>query len=208
MFRLPNVAALADTRHVQDPWGFGLTVEILRADHPEWLGWLKENGLTGRQDALSGQLMAAMLATEMEAAKGRKGFRRRKKGGDIDYMQAVKKVDFSQLEADQGQSLEDLKPGIASVLMRSMSGLEELDGTRAADTVGNRIKLLENVRNEDGQVIWVPLFLQGQLDKDGNPVEAPYGDQPVGDAIAEWLLDEAEATSEFRRVSVAEGGKA
>ena len=44
-------------------------------------------------------------------------------------------------------------------------------------------------------------------DADGKPIDVPYGDRAVGDAIADWLLDEAEAGDNLHS-SVIEGAAA
>lgn len=51
-------------------------------------------------------------------------------------------------------------------------------------------------RHEDGTLVWVD-----EVDAEGNEID--YGGRPVGDAITAWLLDEMEATEDFRGQIVA-----
>lgn len=58
-----------------------------------------------------------------------------------------------------------------------------------------------NPRDDDGRVIWVPEFYPGPHgqplpDEEGKPRQMPYGGQPAGDAITEWLLDASEDAEE------------
>lgn len=215
LFDLSNhFSGIADTRHVKDPFGVGLEVEILRAGHPDWMGWLKQND--------ANPLVKAMLkATVKVALQGR-----REKLTQEEIIDRAAEGVLSQVGGDLTDNLEVLKPGVANILIRSIGGKAFADvwwncsnpgcenrwaasapiescpkcgtgsplqeRTPAVYVQGESgAKLLTNVRKADGKLAWVPRFLP-----DGK-TDMPFGNRPTGDAILAWLLEEADQTQKF-----------
>lgn len=233
-----HFGGITDVRVATDPWGLDppLEVEILRADHPDWVEWKKQNGFTGEE--ITQELLRAQVRRSLEPAAGKTGVRARARAMDsvvddtVDRMAARIKA-----SAEDGSKLEKLKEGLATVgIRRVVSGLSVADARCACgntftpehgddactacgghdwqfvdekpvdDSVEARRKLLANVKDREGDPLWVPLTKKVQeADEDaaGELVEVdkpvPFGGQPVGDAIAAWLLSAMDEQEKFRK---------
>ena len=162
-----HFASVTDTHTATDPWKMGISVEVLRNDHPDWVLWQKEN------NANAGGLMATITKTATRSAvrvmmvQGAKGFRAAPKktkaqeaqaeaaadqGDDGEEQQdaltrkVVDKVldDMSdeQLEALVQTDVNAIKPGVALVLLKSWSGVVEPGNIAIECTLHNRLRFL------------------------------------------------------------------
>lgn len=183
-----HFGTIHDTRVITDPWGIGLQVEILRAGHPDWQKWLADN----YTDGLASGMLKEVVRLQME---------RRAKAGSADEEKmldaAAARVVASSRERDEkAKNFDKLKDGIADILIRSVpSGLSSPTGETIQFSREAARALVANPTDEaTGLLIWVPETRPG---KDGKPEPMPFGGQPVGDAIATWLMDEAAKSEAF-----------
>ncbi|MEM7048910.1 MAG: hypothetical protein AAF604_04585 [Acidobacteriota bacterium] len=176
-----HFGGLIDSRWVDDPWGLGIRLKVRRAGFEGYQAWLRD--AFGKESPLAAKLSKAVL---QESVKTR-GMRKRKgKGQGVDdelVERAIEKLDFSG-EALAGQALEELKPGISEHLIEDWEVTSET-GEPVDCSAEQRAAFLLNRPGPEGNVAWVP-------------TEMPYGGQPLGDAWAEFILDEAEDQDAFR----------
>lgn len=230
--------AVSDTRTAIDPWFERFTIEVLRADHPDWAEWKKHNiKQSSAFQAMAKASVKAILAGAVESAQPSKGFRQRKKATKAQKEQerqidtaslvdeVVDKLDLSDaLQTNAQSGLNDLKPGIAQVLLRGWSGVNNGDTQEPAPCdLHHKLMFLgwegvyvrhEGVDHflaatpEDSTPLGKALAAEAaQLQVyEGNPRDAAgnllfvnadqaYGPAPVGDAITSWLIEEANEAS-------------
>lgn len=162
-----HFATVTDTHVAEDPWKMGISVEVLRSDHPDWIAWQKEN------NASAGGLMATITKTATRTAvrtmmvDGARGFRTapRKTKAQVEAAQGaeaaledqeeqqdtlaekiVDKVlnDMSddQLEALVQTDVNTIKPGVALVLIKSWGGVVEPGNVPIECSLHNRLRFV------------------------------------------------------------------
>lgn len=233
-----HFGAITDTRVITDPWGLGLQLEVLRAEHSTWVAWKAEHGLGG--DDFEKELLRAQVRRTLEPPAGA----RLKKGGVAAGAGAIVDQTVERMHAklravrQDASLLERIKEGLATVAIRRVvAGLAEAVAATCAacgaeflpehgddpcptcgarewrfteqrevpDTVETRRKLLANPVDSDGNQLWVPLNQKVRKPNPETGIEeeveelTPFGGQPVGDAIAAWILAEMEAQEKFRK---------
>jgi len=93
-------------------------------------------------------------------------------------------------EATSGQPVPCPKCGNAAPVM---------DRVAKTFSTEEAVKLFDNPNGADGNPIWVPGYRPDTRPnaKPGATVKVPFGNQPVGDAILAWVLDEVDQTERF-----------
>jgi len=215
------IGSILDTREIEDPWGLGLRLEIMRAGADRWQAWLKANVPD------SPEIKAYLTETwKLANANARGGRLKTKLTTEEIEAQAIERASGKINISGRAENLARLKPGLAAVAIVRLIDAQsahvkcsacgnrwELDAEdepcpQCGDlaylddpepipsTPENIAALLENTRDAAGNIRYLEKY-----DDEGH--EVPHGDQPVGDAIAAWVLEEMGATEKFRASAVA-----
>jgi hypothetical protein len=191
---------LLNTRKITDPWGFGITAEITSSNAPEWRQYELElaansPGSEKIRRAAAQSAVAALDVSGFRKAKALTAGERRKKMEDELAKPGEVTIDIVDLRKK--------KEGIARIIVRSMGGLTKGGQPVDLSTAEARLKVMGHEQYEftdsvDGQtkVRTIPMYKKKpdgsqELDGAGEPVEMPYGGMNIGDALAQWPLDEA-----------------
>ncbi len=210
-FDLSNLAGVAgeilrDTRTVTDPWGFGIEAVVVRADCHDWkkfeLSVVGDTPMAERWRLITAEEFADNLVPDAGQRQAKKATKAEKK------QRVVRKLAVKEEVETDIEALRNRKSGIASILVRNMWGFVEngkvvdLSTPEAREAVfaheryhftdeeGNAVTRMSPLyeRDEDGEIL---------LDDAGEPVENQYGGKNMGDALAQWLWDEAKNLAAF-----------
>jgi len=204
---------LNSTREITDPWGFGITAVIKSTADSEWQQWELERVANSRQ----AQNFRKVQARVMLPSVSNSGFRAAKKLTASQGQQLLED-EFAKpgdLKTDIN-TLRDRKPGIAKILLVSLSGITEGGQPVDLSTPELRLARLDHaayqIKAADGtlQEYPAPLYRRNPdgskaTDETGQPIELPHGGKNLGDAIAFWIFGEAEDNAAFvveRKVQV------
>jgi hypothetical protein len=203
-FDLDNVQGhlaevLLNTRQITDPWGFGITAEITSSNAPEWRQYELElaansPGSEKIRRAAAQSAVAALDVSGFRKAKALTAGERRKKMEDELAKPGEVTIDIVDLRKK--------KEGIARIIVKSMAGLTKGGQPVDLSTPEARLRVMGHEQYEftdtDGQtkVRTIPVYQRNpdgspKLDSADEPLETPYGGMNVGDAFAQWALDEA-----------------
>lgn len=201
---------LRDTRVVVDPWGFGFRAKVLRANHDDWTKLEMELAASTPEAERVRRATAENMFADFAPTAG---FRAKKKQTKAEQHRAlIDTVSERGRVLTQRDLLRQKKQGIASVLAREMMFQADTSVTRNGKTwdlatAEGRLALLdhETWQRRDGAEILneaIPAFkrdLAGEveLDSAGEPVPHLYAGENIGDALAQWLLDEANYLAGF-----------
>lgn len=172
-----HFGSVLDTQIFSDPWGMGIKAEVLRESHPDWKGWRKKNVPDEGGKELQKAMRRATLEQAMKGGGGKQTYKRSGLGAEPDTAAIVERAVELMPESDAPRfGLEDLKPGIASVLLRKMWGLAGSDSPLAAE------QHMEALADSSVEI----------------PAGQHYQSMPIGDAIATWILDMSAHAEAFR----------
>lgn len=170
---------VADVRPVEDPWGLGVVFQVRRIDCVEYQDWLKDRN---RANPLFAQLLQTQGRAFLKAFAGGK-----KKVDQQDITAAILEfADKAELRPEDVERFLAMTNEGAAKLIAGWSGLTDTDGKPVDYSEENARELLES-----------PELV---------PEEAPYGGQPLGRALNQFLLEEA-ARSEAYREGYLEGAE-
>lgn len=191
---------LLNTRTITDPWGFGITAEITSANAPEWRQYELElaansPGSEKIRRAAAQSAVAALDVSGFRKVKALSAGERRKKMEDELAKPGEVTIDIVDLRKKKG--------GIARIIVKSMDGLTRGGVPVDLSTPETRLAVMDHGQYEftdpgDRQVKvrTIPIYQRNpdgseKLDTAGEPLDMPYGGMNVGDALAQWPLDEA-----------------
>lgn len=158
-----HFSAITDTHPATDPWGLGMTVEVLREDHKDWQDWQKANASAGsRLGELGDQITQAVGRMAIrEALMQNAGFRKEPKKTKAEMeaqatsdqpceaeRRAEEMIDrtiatLPKLKLDAvGPELNSIKPGVASVLMRGWSNVTDPGGNAIEFNLHNALRFV------------------------------------------------------------------
>lgn len=170
---------VADVRPVEDPWGLGVVFQVRRIDAAEYQDWLKERN---RANPLFAQLLQAQGRAFLKAIAGGK-----KKVDQQEVTAAIVEfADKAELRPEDVDGFLSMTSEGTAKLLAGWSGLLDTDGHPIDFSEANAVELLAS-----------PELV---------PEDAPYGGQPLGRALNQFLLEEA-ARSEAYRQSYLEGAE-
>lgn len=202
-FDLDNLAGhlgevLLKTRIITDPWGFGVSAVITSSNSPEWRQYELEQaanspGSEKIRRAAAQSAVAALDVSGFRKTKALTAGERRKKMEDELAKPGEVTIDVVDLRKK--------KPGIARIIFESMDGLTKNGQPVDLSTPEAREAVMDHTRYEfteggEAKVRTIPVYQKNadgspKLDTAGEPLEMPYGGMNVGDAFAQWALDEA-----------------
>jgi|GEM_PF-3817506 len=143
-----HFSTVTDTRTASDPWGLGITVDVLRADHDDWKEWQKEHagqaaefmeeiGRLASKTAIRSMMLSSVrpgmrqerkkTAAEMEAARDREEGEEMLRAEQI-VDRTLEQLPTEKLNALWQSDANAIKPGVAYVLIRRWSGVKDVGG--------------------------------------------------------------------------------
>lgn len=195
---------LLKTRTITDPWGWGITAEITSSGSPEWRQYELDMAADTPGSAKVRRIAAERAAESFEVA----GFRKTKA-----LTAGEKKKKLVDQLSEKGELVLDLfdlrkkKEGIARIIITKMGGLTKGGQPVDLSTPEARLAVMEHGQyefTEGGELKQhtIPVHQRDAagnvlLDSAGEPLENPYGGMNIGDALAQWPLDEAGETALF-----------
>jgi hypothetical protein len=200
---------IRDTRTITDPWGFGISAEVLRYDHPDWKRW--ELDLAADKPVAEKIRRVTTEAAFSEMAPS--GYRKSKKLSRSEaHQKMVRQIAEKDTVTTDIDDLREKKPGIAEILIKSMTvqgetsvicGGVEHDLT----TPEGRLSFMLHTSHEfqaggEKKFRAVPVYKKRpdgeyELDEFGDPIEARYGGWNTGDAVAALAMEESKDLASF-----------
>lgn len=199
-----HFSTITDTRSVRDPWGLGIALEVLRADHAKWAE--REGKRTGgaTELVLRTSLKATIASGMSDQEPERRGFRRARRLTRAEAaarVSRVRPVDVVSEAIDQVSGSELLatlvssdlnrdKPDVARILLVGWSGVLDDDGRPVECTLAARLGLL----GWHGVLVEIPGGVGGEFGPHAGP-HFYHGDDwakvdakdPVSRAVAAQL---------------------
>lgn len=159
-----HFATVTDTHPATDPWGLGITVDVLRADHQDAKDWDKEHGDIGTElweevgvlaskAAVRSALMTAarpgmrqqpkQTKAEQERADTTQGEREDARV-EMVVQQALDSIPDEKIGSllRSNVDVNSIKPKVAHVLMRGWAGVKSPGGEVISFNLHNALKLL------------------------------------------------------------------
>ena len=159
-----HFATVTDTHPAADPWGLGITVDVLRADHQDSKDWDKEHGDAGTElwqevgvlaskAAVRSALMTAARPGMRQQPKQTRAEQEREEAtqGERDDAR-VEKVVQQALDSIPDEKIgsllksnidvNSLKPKVAHVLMRGWAGVKDPGGNEIPLNLHNALRFL------------------------------------------------------------------
>lgn len=225
--RSKAIADLADRRWATDPWGLGIEVNLLRMSHPDAQAWAKENEPDNRfvqafvahstylavVNQRGGRMKGKMTDEQMAQRAAEKAAEELDTGADkAEQLAKMKPMVANILIGDaqpgeeprwRGDGLREPKVQCLKcehvweadrddeLCPRCQDSVHMSVGEIQPCTAENRMDLLSIADDGNGNPRWLGVF-----DENDKPIK--FGGQPLGDAITEWLLDEARQTDQYR----------
>lgn len=200
---------LRETREFEDPWGWGIKGEVLRGDHPDW----RQYDLELAADKPTAQKIRMATAETVFADLAPQGFRAKKKVSKGEaYDRMLRKVAEREAVTIDIFDLREKKEGIARILLKGLSFQGETVVRRGGveydlATPEGRLSFLNHEIwefEEDGQTKTnaVPVYKRGEdgqieTDSYGEPVENILAGWNIGDAIAQYAVQESKDLAAF-----------
>lgn len=209
------------TALVQDPFGFGLTLEIKSAEDPKFREW---------KDAEMPPPEVAIRRIVAQRTKALSAGARRGKGGKIKNQDQITaeatEMALNEVDLNPVPEITELKPGLP-LLFNIRSGADEL-GNAIEDTEAKRLELLREGEGKDGKDSCFPAAFEDEErtvpvwhvdDVYPGDHEIPFGGRgthyagrdpvevrrpTVGSCIALWIYTTACELAEGREIEVAE----
>ena len=179
-----HFSSVTDTHPATDPWGMGITVDVLRADHPDAKEWDDAHPVAnaGIWDQVAAIAAKAAVRAQLTAS-ARPGFRQAAKKTRAEQeaatsegedetesliAQAIRDIPDEtigeMLKKVGNADLNDAKPRLAHVFMKGWSGVKDVGGEPIPFDLHNALRFLGwegCLVEKDGEA---PMFLPGSTE--------------------------------------------